>query len=141
MPLTPNGKVDRDGLQEILDARLAEDASRLAESAPSTELPDQVLRALRAVLGRPDLPAGAHFMEAGGDSLQALAVVRMLTAECGVPVEIQDLYDHPTGIGLTGLIEERLRDGATIEDEAVLMVRDAAVHEGEPIRSPTRRCT
>src|SRR5205823_3725355 len=33
MPLPPNGKVDRDALQETLDARLAEDAARLAENA------------------------------------------------------------------------------------------------------------
>ena len=135
MPLTPNGKVDRDALQEILDARLAEDAARLAESAPSAAVPDQVLRVLRSVLGRPDLPAEASFMAAGGDSLQALSAVRTLTAECGVQVEIQDLYDHPTADGLTRLVEERLRDGAAVEDEAVLMVRDAAVPAGEPIRA------
>ncbi|MGH3376669.1 MAG: non-ribosomal peptide synthetase [Actinoallomurus sp.] len=133
MPLTPNGKVDRDGLQEILDTRLAEDAARLAENAHSTAIPDQVLRALRSVLGQPGLTDSAHFMEAGGDSLQALSVVRMLTAECGVRVEIQDLYDHPTAAGLTGLVEERQRAGAAIEDESVLMVRDAAVPAGEPI--------
>jgi amino acid adenylation domain-containing protein/thioester reductase-like protein len=135
MPLTPNGKVDRDALQAILDARLAEDAARLAGSAPSTALPDQVLRALRSVLGQPGLTANAHFMEAGGDSLQALSAVRMLTAECGVRIEIQDLYDHPTAERLTRLVEERLREGAAVEDEAVLMVRDAAVPEGEPIRA------
>lgn len=133
MPLTPNGKVDRDRLQEILDARLAEDTARLAGGAPSTAVPDQVLRALRSVLGQPGLPAGAHFMGAGGDSLQALSAIRVLTAETGVRVEIQDLYDHPTAAGLTALIEQRRRDGGVIEDEAVLMVRDAAVPEGEPI--------
>jgi amino acid adenylation domain-containing protein/thioester reductase-like protein len=133
MPLTDNGKVDRDRLQEILDARLAENAARLAEHAPSTGLPGQVLRTLRSVLHAPDLTAGAHFMEAGGDSLQALSAVRTLTAECGVTVGIQDLYDHPTAEALTGLIEERRRDGTAVESEAVLMERDAVVPDGEPI--------
>ncbi len=135
MPLTDNGKVDRDALQEILDARIAEDEVRLAESAPSTAVPDQVLRALRSVLGRPDLEPGAHFLEAGGDSLQALSAVRMITIECGTPVGVQDLYDQPTAEGLTALIEKRRREGVAVEDEAVLMVRDAAVADGEPIRT------
>ena len=133
MPLTDNGKVDRDRLQEILDAKLAEDAVRLAGDAPSADLPGQVLRALRSVLHQPDLTAGAHFMEAGGDSLQALSAVRLLTAECGVTVGIQDLYDHPTAERLTGLIEERRHDGGAVETESVLMERDALVPGGEPI--------
>ncbi|MDN3353818.1 amino acid adenylation domain-containing protein [Actinomadura sp. DC4] len=133
MPLTDNGKVDRDRLQEILDARLAEDAVRLAEDAPSTGLPGQVLRALRSVLHQPGLAAGAHFMKAGGDSLQALSAVRTLTAECGVTVGVQDLYDHPTAEALTALIEERRRDGAAVESESVLMERDALVPGDEPI--------
>ncbi|GAA4616717.1 hypothetical protein GCM10023195_74410 [Actinoallomurus liliacearum] len=135
IPLNDNGKADRGRLQAILDARLAEDAARLAESPPAATPADQVLRALRSVLGRPDLAADAHFMEAGGDSLQALSLVRMLTAECGVEVEVQDLYERPTADGLTGLIEARRRGGAVIEAESVLMVRDAAVPDGEPIRA------
>ena len=135
MPLTDNGKVDRDRLQDLLDAKLADDAARLAESTPSSSLADQVLRALRSVLGQPALTAGAHFLHAGGDSLQALSAVRLLTAECGVPVGVQDLYDQPTAEGLTGLIEARRRDGAAIETESALMEHDALVPGDEPIEA------
>jgi amino acid adenylation domain-containing protein/thioester reductase-like protein len=138
IPLNDNGKADRGRLQAILEARLAEDATRLAESPPSATTGDQVLRALRSVLGRPDLAAYTNFLEAGGDYLQALSLVRMLTTECGVPVEVQDLYEHPTAEGLTGLIEDRRRGGAVIEAESVLMVRDATVPDGEPVRAADR---
>jgi amino acid adenylation domain-containing protein/thioester reductase-like protein len=133
MPLTDNGKVDRDRLQEILDGRLAEDAARLTEDAPAASLPDQVLRALRQVLGLPGLTARTHIMDAGGTSLQALSVVRRLTAESGVTVGIQDLYDRPTAQGLTALIEERQRDGSAIQTEPALMAHDSTVPASEPI--------
>ena len=85
MPLNDNGKVDRDRLQAVLDARLADDAALLAETAPATSLPDQVLGVLRSVLGQPGMATDANFLDSGGDSLQALAAVRTLTAECGSP--------------------------------------------------------
>ncbi|HUR01689.1 MAG TPA: amino acid adenylation domain-containing protein [Nonomuraea sp.] len=138
MPLNDNGKVDRGRLQTVLDGRLAEDTARLAESAPTATLADQVLRTLRSALGRPGLTADAHFAEAGGDSIQALSAVHMITAECGVRVDVKDLYDHPTADELTPLIERRRRDGVAIEDESVLMARDATVPEGEPIRPADR---
>ncbi|MEQ4719539.1 amino acid adenylation domain-containing protein [Nonomuraea sp. B19D2] len=138
MPLHDNGKVDRGRLQEILDGRLAEDTALLAESTPTTSLADQVLRAMRSALGWPGLTAGMHFAESGGDSIQALSVVHMITAESGVRVDVKDLYDHPSADALTRLIERRRRDGAAVEEESVLMARDAAVPEGEPIRHVTR---
>ncbi|WP_214325666.1 non-ribosomal peptide synthetase [Nonomuraea sediminis] len=138
MPLHDNGKVDRGRLQEILDGRLAEDTALLAESVPTTSLADQVLRAMRSALGWPGLTASTHFAESGGDSIQALSAVHMITAETGVRVDVKDLYDHPTADDLTFLIERRRRDGAAIEEESVLMARDSALPEGEPIRPAPR---
>ncbi len=135
MPLNDNGKVDRDRLQAVLDARLAEDAVLLAGDAAPTALPDQVLRVLRAELAQPAMADDANFLDAGGDSLRALSAVRTLTAECGVRVGVQDLYDHPTAAGLTVLIEQRRRDGEAVEAEAELMERDAVVPAREPIHA------
>ncbi|NUS09059.1 MAG: amino acid adenylation domain-containing protein [Nonomuraea sp.] len=138
MPLHDNGKVDRERLAEILDVRLAEDTALLAGSAPAAGLAGQVLRAMRSALGWPGLTATTHFGESGGDSIQALSVVHLVTAESGVRVDVKDLYDHPTAEALTRLIERRRRDGAAIEDEPELMARDSAVPQGEPIRRAAR---
>ncbi|NUR91941.1 MAG: thioester reductase domain-containing protein [Nonomuraea sp.] len=138
MPLHDNGKVDRGRLREILEARLADDNARLAQRAPAGNLTDQVLRAMRSALAWPGLVAGSHFAESGGDSIQALSVVHLVTAECGVRVDVKDLYDHPTAAALAALIERRRREGAAIEDEPVLMARDAELPQGEPIRPAPR---
>ncbi|MER6577857.1 amino acid adenylation domain-containing protein [Nonomuraea sp. NPDC001023] len=138
MPLHDNGKVDRGRLQEILDGRLAEDTALLAESAPTACLDDQVLRAMRSALGWPGLTAETHFAESGGDSIQALSVVHMITAETGVRVDVKDLYDHPTAGALARLIERRRHDHEAIEEESVLMARDSVVPDGEPIRRASR---
>jgi amino acid adenylation domain-containing protein/thioester reductase-like protein len=143
MPLTDNGKVDRHALADILDRKLARDAAALAagpdgadgaDGASGAALADQVLRVLQRALGSADLGPATSFMDAGGDSIRALSAVAALSAECGVEVGVQDLFDNPTATGLAGLIELRREGGAEIEAELALMERDAI----GPARPPAR---
>jgi thioester reductase-like protein len=130
MPLSEGGKVDWRGLHAILDRTLAPDAAR-----PADDVLDQVLRAFRTAIGQPGLAADANFMDAGGDSIQALLVVRMLTGECGPHVGVQDLFDHPTAQQMAVVIESRRSGAAAAEAEIALMERDSAIGKGEPIRA------
>ncbi|MFI6824365.1 amino acid adenylation domain-containing protein [Micromonospora sp. NPDC050187] len=122
LPLTRNGKVDRRALQTHLDALLAERATRLA-GGDDGELPDPVLTVFRAVLGQPDLDADTDFLAAGGDSFQAVAVATALAGEHGVPLGVQDLFEHPTPARLAGLLARRRR--VPVEPEANLVAADA----------------
>jgi thioester reductase-like protein len=109
-----------------------------------------VLHAFRAALGRSDLRAGAHFLDAGGDSLQALLIVRALTRQCGAQVDVQDLLEHPTARQLAALIETRRADGRAAdaaaatdngmdaEADAGLMDRDSALPHRQPIHAADR---
>ncbi|BCL13478.1 non-ribosomal peptide synthetase [Micromonospora sagamiensis] len=123
LPLTRNGKVDRRALQGHLDVLFRERATRLAGGTGDGPRPDPVLAVFRAVLGRPDLDADTDFLAAGGDSLQAVAVTTALTGELGVPLGVQDLFDHPTPAKLADLFARRRR--VPVEPEAELVARDA----------------
>lgn len=131
MPLNDNGKTDRQELQHMLDRRLAADAAELLGGQAPDTLDGRVLWAMRAALGRPDLGPDDHFMDAGGDSLKALAAINAIRAECALEqfdlreLCAQDLFDQPTAGRLTLLIERYQADGATAVDEATLMERDA----------------
>ncbi len=145
MPLSDGGKLDWRALRALAGRQLDADAAALARNtgtAYAAALPGQALRAFRQALGQPDLDAGANFMDAGGDSIQALAAVRMLTRECGVEVGVQDLLRHPTARQLDLLIESR-RGGpgsapAAAEPETALMERDCAGGELAPARTADR---
>src|SRR5262249_23582243 len=133
IPLSENGKADRDALQEILDARLAADAAlldaRLAEEAALHDEAPAILWAFRRVLGDPRLTADGDFFDAGGDSLQALTIVRLLRDEHGLRLGVRDLLEHPSAARLAVF----LAAGLEAEDEYVLMERDAALAPGEQI--------
>jgi amino acid adenylation domain-containing protein/thioester reductase-like protein len=145
MPLTDGGKADRRALQTLLDDRLAADAAGLGAGvagvaglgatatgpadpgAAELSVAELTLRAYRLALGQPALTADAHFLDAGGDSLQALSAVRALTSGHGFDVCVQDLLDYPTAAQLALLIESRQQDRAPDEAEAALMDQDSAV--------------
>ncbi|MEA2664653.1 MAG: hypothetical protein QOI11_1597, partial [Candidatus Eremiobacteraeota bacterium] len=131
MPLTDNGKVDRRALQALLDGTIAGHADALQSAgAPALAL-DRVLHTFRSVLHAPALSAEDDFLDAGGDSIQALNAVQRLRSSFGVALGAQDLFDNPTALAMCRLIDAKLSGArAADEDETVLMARDALVPPG-----------
>jgi amino acid adenylation domain-containing protein/thioester reductase-like protein len=149
LPLSEGGKVDAQALRALLDHRLdvaqrasADGGGRHAQVAElhhavvPAGLPGVVLRAFRSALGEAAFNADADFVDAGGDSLQALQAVRDLAQACQVDLSVQDLVDHPTARRLAAAIEDRRAGGSAAQAETALMERDAVVIEGELIRAP-----
>lgn len=126
IPVNDNAKADREELLRLLAERLALDAARLRADSAATDLRARVLRSMRTVLHRPDLGPDEDFMDAGGDSLRALAVVNTIRAEFGVQeVCAQDLFDHPTAQRLTLVVRTYQADEANVRTEDELMAADA----------------
>jgi amino acid adenylation domain-containing protein/thioester reductase-like protein len=143
LPLSEGGKVDWRALRTLLDRQLDADAARLAAAtagpgagdAAAVSWPELTLRAFRVALGQPDLGAGEDFMEAGGDSLRALAAVRLLTDEFDLPdLCALDLIEHPTARDLGELISAR-QANQTVPDELAEVERDAVLPGGTLIRA------
>jgi amino acid adenylation domain-containing protein len=88
LPRTPNGKVDRRALPQVLPAAGAPVELAVAERV--------VTAAWRRALGRDGVAVDQNFFEAGGRSLELLEIVVALRAELGVPVTSTDLLRHPT---------------------------------------------
>ncbi len=128
MPLSDNGKVDRRALQSMLNRKLADAALSLAAAEPAGRELDRVLHVFRSVLREAAFGAEDDFLDAGGDSIQALAVVQRLHTALGVRLGAQDLFENPTPLAMSRLIEDK-RSGADVEaeDDPVLMARDAVV--------------
>jgi D-alanine--poly(phosphoribitol) ligase subunit 1 len=61
----------------------------------------------RAVLGADDITPDEHFLDLGGDSLQATEVVTRIRAETGHTVSVRALFDHPTIAELADVLGRR----------------------------------
>ncbi|MBO4209879.1 non-ribosomal peptide synthetase [Micromonospora echinofusca] len=138
LPLTANGKVDREQLRRLVERRLVEDAAQVAAGdAPATRT-DRVLAVFRRVLGNPGLTADVDFRAAGGDSIQAVSLAVALTGETGVEIGVADLFAQPTPAGLAALVALRAAGDDRTEPEATLVERDAELPVGLVVAGVTR---
>ncbi|MEV8639057.1 type I polyketide synthase, partial [Streptosporangium sp. NPDC051023] len=81
----------------------------------SRELRDIVREAVAAVLGHRDpraVDVGRPFRDAGFDSLMAVELRNRLTAETGLDLPTTVVFDHPTVLALTEMLDERLSPAA-----------------------------
>ena len=106
LPLTPNGKVDRKALSLIpLEANASSAAvEALSQEGEGTEA--ALVRIWSSVLGHQDIGLQTNFFACGGDSITAIRVASRARAQ-GLPVQLADLFRHPTVEALTGLIAGR----------------------------------
>ena len=103
MPLTANGKIDRDALP-TLDRQRAPSAGSFA--APRDEVEGALAAILERVLGRMRIGIHDSFFDIGGHSLNAIQVVSLVQKECQTSIGLRDLFNSPTIAGLARIIRE-----------------------------------
>ncbi|WP_045302974.1 non-ribosomal peptide synthetase [Saccharothrix sp. ST-888] len=91
VPLTPNGKVDREALPAPEPVR-----SRRTYRAPESETERTVAAVWTSVLGVPGPGIDDGFFELGGDSLLLARVFGELKSRYPGGVQMTDLFRHPT---------------------------------------------
>ncbi|GAB6040753.1 amino acid adenylation domain-containing protein [Endothiovibrio diazotrophicus] len=114
IPLTVNGKVDRDALPA--PAAPAATASAAPAPQPSPRpggLEGRIVAIWEQVLERAGLGAEDDFFALGGDSIRAIQIVSRLHRE-GYQAEIQDIFQNPTPAQLAAAVRP-LRDRAPQE--------------------------
>jgi len=116
LPLTANGKVDRQALPAPGGER-PELAS--AYLAPRSETEAQLARLWSAVLGRERVGVRDNFFELGGHSLLATLLVSKMRQTFKVEIPLRTLFEHPTIAQLAQDIEERQARPQDIEAETI----------------------
>ena len=99
IPLTPNGKADRDALPGPA-------ATVTAGRAPATELEKLVARSWLRCLELDTVGADDNFFDVGGNSLAVTGVSRWLSGELGRKVSPVLIFQHPTVAELAAALEE-----------------------------------
>ncbi|MCC2975160.1 non-ribosomal peptide synthetase [Sphingomonas sp. PL-96] len=101
LPMTRNGKIDRDALP-------APESVRSAGRAPETETEIAVAEIVTGVLEIDDVSAEDDFFLIGGHSLLATQVVIQCREVFEVELTLRDLFETPTVEGLAAEIDARL---------------------------------
>ncbi|WFE47893.1 non-ribosomal peptide synthetase [Verrucosispora sp. WMMD1129] len=101
IPLTQNGKVDRDRLPTATPANSLRE-SRPVEAAGQGNLVTLIRQIFAEVLGVPSVGSDDSFFSVGGDSITALRL-RARAQERGVTLNLVDIYGTPTPAGLAAL--------------------------------------
>ncbi|MCX5369087.1 amino acid adenylation domain-containing protein [Streptomyces sp. NBC_00103] len=103
VPLGPTGKADL----RAVEAWVAERVAQAGRAGPDDIAAGSVLREVRALLARTDLPLEADLLEAGATSLHVLRIAARLSRLLGVRLSARDVYDHPSAAALEELAAGR----------------------------------
>ncbi|RIK56547.1 MAG: non-ribosomal peptide synthetase, partial [Nitrospira sp.] len=92
LPLSPNGKVDR----QALPAPDVEAPRPTAYEAPATVTEQQLAAIWSQVLGVERIGLQDNFFDLGGHSLSAVQAIARMQAVVDQPLTVMDLFQHPT---------------------------------------------
>src|SRR5690606_8693528 len=104
LPLTINGKVDKDGLPRPESTR--PDSDTLYKE-PSTDTEKQIVATWEELLSVHGIGIYDNFFELGGNSLLALAAVAFLKDHYSLEIPITKLYQYPTAAELDTWLNEK----------------------------------
>jgi amino acid adenylation domain-containing protein len=109
LPMTPNGKVDRNALHALngVDAKAADDGY-----VPVTDTEWRIAGIWREVLDRPSVGVNANFFDLGGHSLRALRVVLKTRQELGIDVPVTALITANTVRRFAAYVERHRGEAA-----------------------------
>lgn len=107
MPLTPNGKLDRQALPSPDGAR-QETATPF--NPPSTDVERKLADIFRGLLGLSEIGIDDNFFDLGANSLMMVQVVEKIRAELGIKMSLVRVFQFPTLSSLAAAIAAAATD-------------------------------
>ncbi len=101
LPITPNGKIDRNALPDPDEIVMGDDTASMSEFiAPRNDIEHKIVAVWRDLLGMDELSVSDDFFELGGHSLLVTRAVARLRETFGVQLPVNMFFEHPTIAGL-----------------------------------------
>lgn len=94
MPLKPNGKIDRNALENM--GTVVATSPHEYKKAPHTETEIILADIWKTVLGCEIVATGDNFFDLGGHSLLAISVISRINNAFGLQMPLSLLFEHPT---------------------------------------------
>lgn len=105
LPLSTNGKVDRQKLASLVGVIEDESSETAADSVTVQQRISSMWQELLAMEG---INPEANFFELGGDSMTAIRLLRRLREELHPEVKLDDVYEFPSISQLSNRVEQLL---------------------------------
>jgi acyl carrier protein len=105
LPLTLNGKVDRQSLPAVSSWRRSPEP---AQARPVTPIQDRIRSIWRTILDARDVRLDDDFFSLGGHSLLAARIIWDVSAAFGVNLPLQTLFDAPILADFATAVEREL---------------------------------
>lgn len=115
LPTTPSGKIDRRGLPSAVPA--ARVPATQSDAGPAVELIDRLRALWLELLGLDQLPDDANVFDHGARSLLVMRFVSR-AREQGIQLNVADVYDRPTVVGLSALLASQNTPGQNAANRA-----------------------
>ena len=106
LPLSANGKVDRQKLASLVE--VIEDESSGTAAADAVTVQQRISGMWQELLAMEGISPEANFFELGGDSMTAIRLLRRLREELHPEVKLDDVYEFPSISQLSNRVEQLL---------------------------------
>jgi amino acid adenylation domain-containing protein len=106
MPLTSNGKVDRQTLSTDLESSKIE--IDVPYDAPRNQIEEMLTEMWSEVLGFPKVGIHYAFLDLGGNSLSAIRLIARINEAFNLDLPLNSIFDRPTIASLANYIEETI---------------------------------
>lgn len=128
MPLTPNGKIDRNALPKPdYEAQMAH-----AYQGPRNELEEQLCSIWASVLKIEKVGVDDSFFDLGGHSLLATQVISAVREQFKVEVPLRELFEEPTVENLARAIQQAQSEPSSQVVETIARIdREAPIEEDD----------
>jgi acyl carrier protein len=107
LPLTTNGKVDRNKLESMI-ATEVEEVTQTSRETSSVQ--DKIRAMWEQLLSLEGINPEANFFELGGDSMTAIRLLRRLREEVHPDVKLDDIYEFPSVSQLSNRVAQLLSE-------------------------------
>jgi acyl-CoA synthetase (AMP-forming)/AMP-acid ligase II/acyl carrier protein len=117
IPTGPTGKLQRIGLGETLGLTSATDpvpTVAAAFVAPYTRVEVELTTIWQSVLGHKPIGMQDHFLDVGGDSLQATMIAARVREHFGISLSLLDMLDAPTVEEQAHIVEQRIHAAGSL---------------------------
>jgi amino acid adenylation domain-containing protein len=114
LPVTANGKVDRNALPPPAATPVPGGSRPVA----TTSVEEAVMAILEELLELDQVDRDDDFFDLGGHSLMGAQVVTRLEDHFDLEIDLLTIFDNPTAAGIATVIEQELQDGQDVEGVA-----------------------
>ncbi len=129
LPLTANGKVDRNALPDPVSIVPSPD------DGVSDEIETKIISAWRQVLAHEHIGPQSNFFDVGGHSLKALTLVDVLQTQFGLTLAVADVFELPTPRQQAVLCERAVPGESSSDDDLGAFLEDVGLDELEALIS------